>query len=142
METIGYLKENGGRFEFHFDKLGLIVRGNFAEWVLAAAAEIIKDSAKLEADSRIDELQALIEFGEASEIELDSAKFEIQSRFEVLPQCVVTMGSMDYRWADGEAREKLIKEFDGHTLRRLHDMSMTRNDTFLKNEDGVDMSND
>ncbi len=142
METIGYLKEVGGRFEFHFDKLGLVVRGNFAEWVLAAAAEIIRDTAKLDADSRIDELQALIEFGEASEIELDAAKFDIQARFEVLPQCVVTMGTMDYRWADEEARKKLMNEFDGHTLRRLHDMSMTRNDTFLKNEDGVDMEND
>jgi len=142
MEAIGYLKESGGRFEFHFDQLGLVVRGNFAEWVLAAAAEIIKESAKLDTESRIEELKALIEFGEASEIELDAVKFEIQSRFEILPQCVVTMGTMDYRWADGEAREKLVKEFDGHTLRRLHDMSMTRNDTFLKNEDGVDLSSD
>ncbi|MCA0940856.1 hypothetical protein CLG85_023645 [Yangia mangrovi] len=141
METIGYLKESGGRFEFHSDQFGLIVRGNYPEWVLAAAAEIIRDNTKLEADSRMEELAALVEFGEASEIDIDAHKVDMKFRYEVLPQCVVTMGTMDYRWADQEGREKLT-EFDGHTMRRLHDMSLTRNDSFLDDEDGVDKSSD
>lgn len=142
MEKVGYLKENGDRFEFHFDQLGLIIRGNYPEWVLAAASEIIRDSAKIDSDSRMEELSALVEFGEASEIDVDAHKVDSKFRFEVLPQCVVTMGSMDYRWADEEARRKFGAEFGGHSMRRLHDMSMTRNDSFLENEEGVDMSSE
>lgn len=142
METIGYLKESGGRFEFHFDQLGLVIRGAYPEWVLAAASEIIRDTAKLEADSKAEELAALVEFGEASELDIDSHKVDTKFRFEVLPQCVVTMGTMDYRWADEEARKKMPQEFDGHSMKRIHDMSLTRNDSFLDNEEGVDMSSD
>ena len=139
METIGYLKESGGRFEFHFDQLGLVIRGNYAEWVLAAAAEIIRDTAQKEAESKLEELNALVEFGEATELDVDAQKVDIKFRFDVLPQCVVTMGTMDCRWADEHARLLQKREFDGHTMRRLHDMSMTRDDSFLRNEDGVVM---
>ena len=117
MDKVGYLKENGDRFEFHFDQLGLIIRGNYPEWVLAAASEIIRDSAKIDSDSRMEELSALVEFGEASEIDVDAHKVDSKFRFEVLPQCVVTMGSMDYRWADEEARRKFGAEFGGHSMR-------------------------
>lgn len=135
MDALGVLKEKGDRFEFHFEDLGLVIRGRYAEWVLAAASEIIAKVARLEAESKLDELNSLVEFGEVDQIDLDAAKFDMKSRFEVLPQCVVSMGSMDYRWADKEARERLVHEFDGHTLKRLVDMSMTRNDSFLQDED-------
>ena len=139
MDKIGYLTEDDGRFEYRMDGLGLIVRGNYAEWVLQAAAEIISKTARAEAEGRLEEISALMEFGEATEMDLDATKFDMKARFEILPQCIVSMGSMEYRWAAPEAREKLADEFDGHAMRRIHDMSMTRNDTFLANEDGVDM---
>ena len=140
MEIIGYLKESGDRFEFHYDKLGLVIRGNYPEWVLAAASEIIQDTARLESQSHVEELSALVEFGEATELDIDAHLVDMKFRFEVLPQCVVSMGAMDYRWASEEARKKVSAEFDGHALRRLHDMSLTRNNSFLQNEEGVEMS--
>ena len=140
MENIGYLREHDGRVEFHYEKLGLVVRGNYAEWVLEAAAEVISQTEKLQADGQIEELATLCEFGEASELEVDTAKFDAKSRFEIVPQCLVSMGSLDYKWASAAGRDKSPENFAGQPMRRLHDMSLTRNDTFLQNEDGVDPS--
>jgi hypothetical protein len=50
------------------------------------------------------------------------------------------MGDMDYRWVAPEGRAKLREEFDGHPMKRVHDMALTRNDSFLANENGVDTS--
>lgn len=141
METLGILTKSGGRYEFRHDPLALVVRGDYAEWVLAAAAELMDVIARREAEGRIEELETLQEFGEVEPIELDSAKFDMRARFEAVPQCLVTMGSMDYRWVAPEARESGIPPFEGHPIKRVHDMSLTRNDTFLQNEDGVDTSN-
>ncbi|MEO0655314.1 MAG: hypothetical protein AAFY77_10645, partial [Pseudomonadota bacterium] len=109
------------------------------EWVLMAASEIISNTAKIETESEIDSLVALAEFEEASGVEVDSAKFAFKQRFETIPHCIVSLGKIDYKWATTEGREKLISEYDGHLVRRIHDMSLTFNDTFLENEEGVAM---
>lgn len=140
MENIGNLNETEGRFEFRLPQLGLVVRGNYPEWVLSAAAEIISKTARIEAEAKIEEVKSLIDFGEASDVELDSVKWEHKARFDVLPQCVVSLGQMDYRWADEEARKRLVDEFGGHELKRLHDMSLVRDGSFLDNEEGVEMA--
>ena len=137
MEQIGYLRERDGRYEFQYDPLNLTIRGHYAEWVLEAAAEVIAETEKLQSDGQIDELMTLCEFGEANEMELDSAKFDAKARFEIVPQCIVTMGTLDYKWKSRPGRE--APESGSHqTIERLQDMSLTRNDTFLQNEDGVD----
>ena len=141
METLGVLTKSGGRYEYRHESLALVVRGDYAEWVLAAAAELMDVIAKREAEGKLEELETLQEFGEAEPIELDSAKFDMQARFEAVPQCLVTMGTMDYRWVAPEGRDQAEGVFDGHPIKRVHDMSLTRNDTFLRNEDGVDTSN-
>lgn len=140
MDEIGQLLEVEGRYEYRHPGLGLVVRGDHPEWVLMAASEIISNTSKIEAEAEIESLVALSEFEEASEIEVDSAKFEFSQRFETIPQCIVSLGKIDYKWATMEGREKLMAEYDGHMVRRIHDMSLTFNDTFLKNENGVDTS--
>lgn len=137
MDEIGQLKEVDGRFEFRHDKLGLVVRGDHPEWVLMAASEIISNTAKIEAESEVEGLVALAEFEEASGIEVDSARFSFKQRFEQIPQCIVSLGKIDYKWATTEGREKLLSEYDGHLIRRIHDMSLTFKDNFLDNEEGV-----
>lgn len=141
MDTLGVLKMEGGRYEFRHSELGLVVRGDYAEWVLSAAAELIDVMARRDAEGRIEELQTLCEFGEADEIEIDSAKYDMRARFEVMPQCLVTMGAVDYRWIAPEGRDKSGEDFAGNPMKRISDMSLTRNDTFLENEDGVDTTN-
>lgn len=137
MNDIGFLRKSDERYEFHYPELGLIVRGSYAEWVLEAAGEIIARSEKLRAEGHIDELETLAEFGEADEISVESAKFDATARFEAMPQCVVCMGTMDYQWISKDGRA----EGEDHLgLRRIHDTSRTRHDTFLKNVDGVDTS--
>jgi hypothetical protein len=138
METFGQLTQVQGRFEYRCDAHNLIVRGDFAEWVLAAAAEITSKIARDELEGRLNELEALAEFGEGDPIDLDVARFEVKERFEILPQCIVTVGRSDFRWVATEARPKLSPEFDQHPIRRLQDMALTRSDSFLKNEAGVD----
>lgn len=135
MDDIGQMKEVDGRFEFRHDGLGLVVRGDHPEWVLMAAAEIISNTAKIEGEAELESLAALAEFDEVSSIEVDSAKFAFNQRFETIPQCIVSLGKIDYKWATAEGRDKLIEEYDGHMVRRIHDMSLTFNDTFLSNED-------
>ncbi len=140
MQEIGQLMEADGRYEFRMPEMGLIVRGDHPEWVVQAAGELLGRTAKLDAESRVDELESLVEFEEASEIEVDSAKYAMKNRFETIPQCIVTMGKLDYKWIAPEGRERLASEFDGHPYKRIHDMSLTLNDTFLTNEDGTEMS--
>ena len=142
MKQIGQLIEADGRYEFRLDEMSLIVRGDHPEWVLAAAAEIAGQTARLEQESRVEELESLVEFEAATDIEVDSAKFTLNQRFETIPQCLVTLGRLDYKWAAPEGRKMMTDEFDGHPYRRIHNMSLTYNDTFLKNEDGVDTSSE
>lgn len=139
MNEIGQLNEADGQYEYRDPSRQLIVRGEHPEWVLQAAAEVIANTAKLEAESVVDELTALLEFDAAEEMEIDSAKIALKDRFELVPQCVVSMGKLDYRWAAVEGRQKKPEEFGGKTITRLHDMSLTRSDSFLENEPGVSM---
>ncbi|ETX29342.1 hypothetical protein [Roseivivax isoporae] len=122
--------------------MGLIVRGDHPEWVIQAASEVLARTAKLEAESKVEELAFLAEVEEVSHIDVESQRFLIKERFETIPQCIVTMGRIDYKWAAPEGREKLTSEYDGHPYRRIHDLSLTFDDSFLKNEDGVDMSDE
>ena len=137
MEIIGKLTEDNGRIEFRCERSGLVVRGDYPEWVLAAAAEMLAAVAEKEIEGRIEELSALVEFGEATETAVDGARSEHKSRFEIVPQCTVTMGSTEYRWVAPDAEAVRIGEFDGHPVKRVHNMALTRTDSFLANEPGV-----
>lgn len=140
MNQIGQLVENEGQFEFRDPGRNLTVRGEHPEWVLQAAAEVIATTQKLEAESLIDELSTMVEFEAATEIEVDAAKYALKERFEIVPQCLVTIGKIDYKWASQEGRDQLPDKFGSQTVTRVHDMSLTRSDSFLKNEDGVSTS--
>jgi len=140
MKQIGQLIEADGRYEFRHNQMALVVRGDHPEWVLQAASEVMSQTCKLELESKIDELETLVEFDEASPIDVDSAKYSHRERFEVIPQCLVTMGKLDYRWAAAAGREMMGERFDGHTVARVQDMSLTYSDSFLNNVDGVDTS--
>ena len=142
MEEIGHFRKLDDRFEFQYPELGLTVRGAHAEWVLEAAAEILRETEKMRVESHIDELKTLAEFGEADEIEVDSAEFDANARFEIVPQCLVSMGAMDYHWTSPEGRKDGEPPFGAQLLKRMHDMSLTRSDSFLKNQEGVDTSGD
>lgn len=140
MEIIGKLTEENGRVEFRCERTGLVVRGDYVEWVMSAAAEILGDMAKREAEGSLEEAETLVEFGECTEMELDSARWNFKARFEIIPQCLVTIGGMEYRWVSPDASEVRETEFDGHSMKRVHDMSLTRSDSFLQNEPGVPAS--
>ncbi|MEM1065511.1 MAG: hypothetical protein AAGJ74_08415 [Pseudomonadota bacterium] len=142
MDEVGQLIQVDGRFEFRHAGLGLVVRGDHPEWVLQAAAEMISNTARVEVEAEIEGLEALAEFGEAEGVEIDTAKYGHKQRFEVIPQCIVTLGTIDYKWATAEGRDKLDPEFGGHPVKRIHDMSLTKSDSFLQDEDGVDMTDE
>ncbi len=139
MNEIGQLREVDGQFEYRDQSRNLIVRGEHPEWVLHAAAEVISNTAEMEAQSLVEEMTAMLEFDAAEEIELDSAKFAMKQRFEMVPQCIVSLGTIDYKWAAKEGRQQKPDEFGERALKRVHDMSLTKTDSFLKNEPGVDM---
>lgn len=139
MNQIGQLLEADGQFEFRDPSRSLIVRGEHPEWVLMAAAEMIGNTSRLEAESLIDEMKALIEFEAAEQIEIDAANYALRERFEIVPQCIVTMGKIDYKWAAPEGREQKTVEYGNQPVKRVHDMSLTRSNSFLSNEDGYEM---
>lgn len=140
MNEIGCLSEADGQYEFREPSRSLIIRGEHPEWVLMAAAEVIGNTARLEAESMVEELNAMVEFDAVEPIEVDSARYAMKERFELIPQCIVTVGKMDYKWASPEGRKKKQEEFGNQALKRVHDMSLTRSDTFLHNENGIDTS--
>lgn len=142
MNNIGQLTEADGRYEFRLPELSLVVRGDHPEWVMHAASEIMASVTKNEFDGKIDELETLVEFEEASDMDVQAAKFAMKERFELIPQCIVSMGRIDYKWVAPSGREKLNGEFDGHPITRISDMSLTKNDSFLDNDPGVDMAPD
>ncbi|MEO0820310.1 MAG: hypothetical protein AAF074_07780 [Pseudomonadota bacterium] len=129
MEESGRLRKLGERYEFEFAELNLIVRGTHPEWVLEAAAEIIGDTEKLRCEGKIEQLSMLSEMGEADELDVDDAQFEAEQRFENVPQCLVSLGSTDYRWVSSVARKDDPPRRP--PVERVHQMSLTRNDTFL-----------
>jgi hypothetical protein len=137
MKQIGQMYESDGRYEFRLDEKALIVRGEHPEWVLQAAGEVLSKTAELEAESLVSELESLVEFEAATEVEVDTAKFQMKERFGTLPQCIVSLGKFDYKWAAPEARAKLSDQFDGNPIARIHDISLRLKDDFLENEDGV-----
>ena len=135
MKEIAKLTESDGQFEFRDPSRGIIVRGEHPEWVLLAASEVLGNTARLEAESVVDELSAMVEFEIAEPIEVDSAKYAFKERFDLIPQCIVTLGKLDYKWASAEGRAKKSDEFGDQALKRVHDMSLTRSDSFLTDED-------
>jgi len=137
MNDVGFLRKSGPSYEFHYPEHNLVVRGSYVEWVLEAAAEIIAQTERLKSDGHIEEMKTLAEFGEADEVDVDTALFDANARFEIVPQCIVSMGSMDYRWVSVAGR-RAGPEDPEQAMVRIHDMSRTRNDTFLKNVEGVD----
>ena len=139
MKEVGQLIEADGRFEFRNPEIGLVVRGDHPEWVLQAASEVIANSARNEAESLVEEMESLVEFEAATEIEVDSARMALKERFEILPQCLVSLGKMDYKWASPEARDKPESDYNGQAIQRVHDMSLTKNDSFLHNENGYEL---
>lgn len=139
MNQIGHLLEADGQYEFRDTSRNLIVRGEHPEWVLMAAAEMIGNTSRLEAESLIEEMTALLEFDAADPIEIDAEKYALKERFEIVPQCLVTMGRIDYKWAAPEGRQQKPVEFGTQPVKRVHDMSLTRSNSFLSNEDGVEM---
>jgi hypothetical protein len=131
-DPIATIARNGNRFELHYPDYGLTVRGPHVEWVLEAAADIIARFEKTRMESVVDELTMLKEFGEdaASDVEIESARYDATARFETVPQCVVTMNEMDYRWVQSAGRQ----EGQNGPMERLHDMSLTRSNSFLVNQ--------
>jgi hypothetical protein len=127
MEVTGQLRKQDSRYEFHFEEIGLVVRGEHPEWVLEAAAEIICDTERLRFEGRIDELTVLTECGEADEIDIDDLRYCADERFEKVPQCTVSLGSIDYHWVSKEGRNGLATRRP--PVERIHRISLTRPDT-------------
>ncbi|MEL6264289.1 MAG: hypothetical protein AAFR52_01365 [Pseudomonadota bacterium] len=104
MTQSGLLTKQGERYEFTFDELRLLVRGEYPEWVLAAAAEIIADTEKLRIDAEIDQVTMLASMDEADEMDADDLRFLAENRFEAVPHCTVSLGDIDYRWVASAGR--------------------------------------
>ncbi|MGF1444965.1 MAG: hypothetical protein ACFBRM_02060 [Pikeienuella sp.] len=137
MEEIGRLSKANARYEFMLDDLGLVVRGAHVEWVLEAAADIISKAAKADIEGRLMEIQTLVELGEAEEVDLDIAQYDAGSRFEEVPQCLVTLGTLDYRWTSPHKQPNPHGEGLRDCMERLVDQSKTRHGSFLSNVDGA-----
>ena len=123
-ENVAYLSKIDHRFELTYPEYGLALRGPYAEWLFEAAAEIIQRIEKVKSEGAIQEMEMLAEFGGAEDasIQIDTLKYEAGTRFETVPQCLVALGEMDYRWVAKEARAP----GDNGIGERIHDMLLTR----------------
>jgi len=127
-EPLAQLFKRDARFELVYPEYGLSLRAPYAEWLFEAAAEILSRIEKLRIEGTIEELEMLKEFGDAdaTDTQIDSVKYENSNRFDVVPQCLVTMGDIDYRWISAVSRDPQVGKFG----QRLHDMSLTRSDNY------------
>jgi len=117
------LRKVGSRYEICYPDYDLVIRGPHAEWVLEAAAEIISRTERVKIEGAIEELEMLAEMDAGdNEMEVESLKFEKTERFDVVPQCLISMGANDYRWVQREGR----KGPDHSYVERLYDASLTR----------------
>lgn len=96
--TIRQLEPDDGAYEFRDSSRSLIIRGAHPEWVLQAAAEIIGDYARLQAESLIDELTVMHRMGAANLAELTGARADQRRRFDLSPRCSISFGPVDYVW--------------------------------------------
>lgn len=114
--------------------LGLVIRGPHRERVLEAAAEVLAEDETLRADSRPEELSALVAFGEAEEIEVDMAKHDAKLRFAILPACHVCLGAIGHSRISAAGRPEGSEADLSEKLRRIVDMSRRRHDSVPRNE--------
>ena len=131
-ELLGQLRFTSGRYEFHCPQYQLVVRGRYIEWVMEAAAEVIYRTEQLKSEGSIEEKRLLSEFDEhVTEIDIDMAKWDHKTRFDQLPQCIVSLGSDDFRWVHPDGR----KDDDRPCTQRIVDQSLTRETgSWLKDE--------
>jgi hypothetical protein len=127
-EPLAQLFKRDARFEFVYPEYGLTLRAPYAEWIFEAAAEILSRIEKLRIEGTIEELEMIKEFEDPDTIntQIDTIKYENGNRFDVIPQCIVTMADVDYRWVSPVARDPKSNNFG----QRLHDMSLTRSDDY------------
>ncbi|MEM7621050.1 MAG: hypothetical protein AAF228_11420 [Pseudomonadota bacterium] len=132
--VLARLNKLDGRFELTYPDYGIRIRAPYAEWVFEAAADIIRRIEKTKTDGDIDELQLMQEIGEGGDemsVQIDAIKYNKNNRFEVVPQCVVSLGDMDYRWVSRNTQAEEQTSFGD----RIHNMAMTRSNSFLVNEE-------
>lgn len=129
MENVATLTKDADTYSLRFPAAGLVIRGEYPEWVFEAAAEILSNAELVNSNARVEEVEVLSEFEEASDLDVDIAKSDHNSRFERIPQCVVSMKTGEFHWISAVGRKD-----DELSIKRIYDMSRTRNDTFLKDE--------
>jgi hypothetical protein len=127
-EPLAQLFKRDARFELVYPEYGLTLRAPYAEWIFEAAAEILSRIERLRIEGTIEELEMIKEFEDADTVnsQIDNIKYENGNRFDVIPQCIVTMSDVDYRWVSPVARDPKSNTFG----QRLHDMSLTRSDDY------------
>lgn len=122
-ELVGELRFAQGRYEFHCPRYDMVVRGRYIEWVMEAAAEVVFATERLRSEGAIEERRLLAEFDDqVTEVDIDMAKWDHKARFDQLPQCIVSVGSDDFRWVHPDGRKG-----DGRPCtQRIVDQSLTR----------------
>jgi hypothetical protein len=126
-EPIAQLYKVGSRYELVYPQYNLSVRAQHAEWALEAGGEIITRLDRLKAEGLLDEMEMMKGFGDDPEIpfKINALRYESNSRFDLIPQCVVTVGDVDYRWTAADGR----KAKSDAPIERMLDTSKTRDDT-------------
>ncbi len=131
-EPIAQLIKDGKRYELVYPEYGLTIRGPYVEWVLEAGAEMIAKIEKTKLEGTLEEIEMMAEFvdGADAPMKIEALRFESNNRFEVVPQCVVSMGDTDYRWISksGDTEQSVSN------MERLYDTSNTRKKNWLEHQ--------
>lgn len=126
MLEIGRIGLVNGKYEFRDPSRSLIVRGAHPEWVLQAAAEVIGNFSRLEAESLVEELTVMQGLGAVDQAELVAARVEYRDRFEISPRCNLSLGPVEYLWASQDSPGLKPNETTATPLTLGPDMLVTR----------------
>ena len=126
MSEIGRICQVNGQYEFRDPSRSLVVRGAHPEWVLQAAAEVIGNVSRLEAESLVEELAAMQGLGAVDQAEVRAARIACRQRFDTGPRCHVSLGPVDYFWASREGPSLKPDEIAATPLTLGPDMLVAR----------------
>ena len=126
MIDTGYLVHDSGQYVYRIPSRNLVIRGAHPEWVLMAAAEVLCRIARAEADCELAELAAARGETASGLVAGQAAEALLTERFDLLPQCIVSLGPVYYKWTDLEGRSLTPQDFMAHAMKRLIDRTQKR----------------
>ena len=122
----GYLVQDCGRYVYRNPSRNIVIWGAQPEWVLMAAAEVLSQIERAGAECEIVKRNAARHETPGGTVAAQAAEAALMERFDLLPQCIVSLGPVYYKWTGLEGLALKPHEFMAQAMQRLIDVGQKR----------------